>query len=220
MATLRRFPRTADAAEIAAAIDTDGYAIVHDMLDADALSRLRAELDPLLVSTPAGHETFFGSKTVRFGSLVARSEQSRAMVLDPLVQEIAEAVLGPFCANVQINYTGVMHLLPGEDAQVVHRDANIYPFQYPAPPLICATMWAVNDFTKENGATWLVPGSHRWEEARRPTESEVVQAVMPAGSMLVYNGAVYHAGGANRSNGPRTGCAIHFSLGWLRQEEN
>ncbi|MBT5432211.1 MAG: hypothetical protein HN768_14330 [Rhodospirillaceae bacterium] len=78
----------------------------------------------------------------------------------------------------------------------------------------------MNDFTKENGATWLVPGSHLWEEGRVPQEGDVVQAVMPAGSMLLYNGSVFHAGGANRSNGPRTGCALQYALGWLRQEEN
>lgn len=220
MPDLNTFPATAAADEIAASIQVQGYAIIHDMLDADGLARLRAELEPRIATTPGGHEAFMGAKTVRFGCLLARCEETRAMVLDPLLLELAEAMLGAFCARFQLSYTGVMHLLPGEEAQVVHRDAALFPFQNPAPPIICSTMWAVTEFTKENGATWLVPGSHLWEEGRMPEEEEVVQAVMPAGSMLLYNGSVFHAGGANRSNGPRTGCALQYSLGWLRQEEN
>ncbi len=220
MAAPDAFERSADPAAVAEAVAEHGYAIVRDMLDTEGLARLRGELRPLISATPAGHEAFMGARTVRFGRLLARSEQARAMALDPLLLEIVEGVLGPFCVRIQINYTGVMHLLPGETAQVLHRDAGLYPFQNPAPPLICATMWAVTDFSRGNGATWLAPGSHLWDEDRVPVESEVVQAEMPAGSMLLYNGAVFHGGGANRSNAARTGCAIQFALAWLRQEEN
>ncbi len=220
MVRLNTFKATDDAAVIAASIAEQGYAIVHDMLDGDGLARLRGELDPLLAVTPGGKEAFMGARTKRFGALLARCEEARSMALHPLLLGIVEGVLGPYCARFQINYTGVMHLEPGEKSQVVHRDASLYPFQNPAPPTICATMWAVTDFTRENGATWLVPGSHLWEDGRAPTAEEVVQAVMPAGSMLIYNGSVFHAGGANTSNAARTGCALQYSLGWLRQEEN
>ena len=220
MARSNRFPRTASAEEVAASIEEDGYAIVHDMLAPDGLGRLRDQLAPLVDSTLAGHEAFMGAKTKRFGALLGRCEESRTMALDPLLLGIVEMVLGPYCARFQLNYTGVMHLMPGEQAQPLHRDAALYPFQNPAPPTILATMWAVSDFTRENGATWLVPGSHLWDDDRVPVEAEVIQAEMPAGSMLLYNGSVYHAGGANRSNGARCGCAIQFALGWLRQEEN
>ena len=221
MAKLNRFDAAATSAqEVAQAIADDGYAIISGALDAIGLAALRGELDPLIEATPCGHEDFMGKHTKRFGCLMARCPKSHDMALDPLVLGVVEAVLGPYCANVQINYTGVMHLEPGEKAQVLHRDASLYPFQNPAPPTICATMWAVSDFTKENGATCLVPGSHRWEDARDPTPDEIVMAEMPAGSVLIYNGSTIHAGGANRSNGARTGAAIQFALGWLRQEEN
>ena len=216
MAAPDAFDRNADPAAVAGAIAERGYAIVRDMLDAAGLARLRGDLEAPLAATPTGREAFMGARTVRFGRLLARSERARAMALDPLLLDIVERVLGPFCARFRINYTGVMHLLPGEVAQVVHRDAALYPFRNPAPPLICATMWAVTDFTRENGATWLAPGSHLWDEDRAPVEREIVQAEMPAGSMLVYNGAVFHGGGANRSKAARTGCAIQFALGWLR----
>ena len=220
MAALNAFGRSAGPAVVAESVAEHGYAIVHDMLDADGLARLRGELGPPIAATPAGREAFMGARTVRFGRLLARSGEARGMALDPLLLGVVEGVLGPFCVRFQINYTGVMHLLPGETAQVLHRDAGLYPFQNPAPPTICATMWAVTDFTRENGATWLAPGSHLWDEDRSPVGSEVAQAEMPAGAMLLYNGAVLHGGGANRSDAARTGCAIQFALGWLRQEEN
>ena len=220
MARPTHFSRDTDAATIAGHIADQGYAIVTGMLPADGLERLRGELQPHLDAAEGGHEAFMGAKTKRIGSLLARSTMSREMALDPLLLDLVARVLGPYCANFQLNYTGLMYLMPGEKAQPLHRDAALYPFQNPAPPTICATMFAVSDFTRENGATWLVPGSHLWDDGRTPQAEEVIQAEMPAGSMLIYNGSVYHAGGANQSNGARFGCAIQYSLGWLRQEEN
>ena len=212
--------QTADADEVAGAIERDGYAIVTGLLDSDGISALKGELDPLIEATPFGHEDFMGKYTKRFGCLLARCPASHDMALNSLVLGVVDKVLGPYCANFQINYTGVMHLEPGEKAQVLHRDAGLYPFQNPAPPTICATMWAVSDFTAENGATCLVPGSHLWDDERQPKPAEIAMAEMPAGSVLIYNGSTIHAGGANRSNSERTGAAIQFALGWLRQEEN
>jgi ectoine hydroxylase-related dioxygenase (phytanoyl-CoA dioxygenase family) len=220
MTRLNSFAHDADGALIAASIAEHGYAIVQDMLAPDTLERLRSELQPHLDAAEGGKEAFMGARTKRIGALLSRSAVSRDMALDPLLLDLVERVLGPYCARVQLNYTGLMYLMPGEKAQPLHRDAALYPFQNPAPPTICATMFAVSDFTRENGATWLVPGSHLWDDAREPRAEEVIQAEMPAGSMLIYNGSTYHAGGANHSNGARFGCAIQYSLGWLRQEEN
>ena len=221
MPALNRFDaRSTDADEVGNAIDRDGYAIVTGVFDSDHVAALKRELDPLIAATPCGHEDFMGKHTKRFGCLLARCPTSHEMALHPLVLGVVGKVLGPYCARFQINYTGIMHLEPEERAQVLHRDASLYPFQNPAPPTILATMWAVSDFTAANGATCLVPGSHLWDDARQPTADEIVMAEMPAGSVLMYNGSTIHAGGANRSNGARTGAAIQFSLGWLRQEEN
>ena len=142
------------------------------------------------------------------------------MVVHPLVLAVADRVLGPYCARYQINYTGIMHIEPGESAQTMHRDTGLYPIQNPAPPLTLATMWAVTDFTAENGATRIVPGSHLWPDARVPDAEEIGAAEMPAGSLMIYVGNTIHGGGANSSNAARCGLALHYSLGWLRQEEN
>jgi hypothetical protein len=220
MVSLNTFSADAAPGTVSASIREEGYAVIHGMLDDDGLARLRGDLDPLLDATPCGSEAFMGYKTKRFGALLSRSPAARDMALHPMLLGLLDELLLPHCARYQVNYTGVMHLEPGEKAQVMHRDSSFYPFQNPAPTTICATMWAVSDFTRENGATWLAPGSHLWPDGRVPTEDEVIQAEMPAGSMLLYIGSMFHCGGANFSNSARTGCALQFALGWLRQEEN
>ena len=66
----------------------------------------------------------------------------------------------------------------------------------------------------------MVPGSVDWPDDRRPEPAEICQAVMPAGSLLLYTGSVFHGGGENRSAADRIGINITYSLAWLRQEEN
>jgi ectoine hydroxylase-related dioxygenase (phytanoyl-CoA dioxygenase family) len=143
------------------------------------------------------------------------------MAIHPVVMALADIVLQPHCVRYQLNFSGIMQLLPGARAQDVHRDGDLYPFRHPCPPMSMPTMWALTDFTDDNGATWVVPGSHRWAEDRDPTADEIVHAAMPAGSLLVYLGGTIHGGGANVTpSSIRTGLAFQYSLGWLRQEEN
>lgn len=221
MATLNTFDADVGADTLVAAIEQDGYAIVRELLDPETLARLSDELTPHLEATDLGDpDAFMGHKTKRFGALLSRCPTSRDMVVHPLVLEIADRVLGPYCARYQVNYTGVMHVEPGETVQTMHRDTGLYPIQNPAPPLTLATMWAVTDFSPENGATRFVPGSHRWPDERVPEPDEIAQAEMPAGSLLMYVGSLIHGAGANRSNAARCGVALHYCLGWLRQEEN
>jgi ectoine hydroxylase-related dioxygenase (phytanoyl-CoA dioxygenase family) len=220
MTMLNTFPATASAEEIVASMEVESYAIVHGVLDDERLAALRDELAPYLDVASSGNEALTGFRTKRFGALLAKIPSSRAIATHPLVLSVAERLLGPYCARFQLNYTGIMHLEPGETAQSLHRDSFLYPIQNPCPPLILSTMWAVSDFTVENGGTCIVPGSHLWPEARKPDPREIVAAEMPAGSVLLYNGAVFHGSGANRSRQPRTGCALQYSLAWLRQEEN
>ena len=113
-----------------------------------------------------------------------------------------------------------MHIEPGETRQVLHRDIGLYPIASPCPPLTVATMWALSDFTRKNGGTRLVPGSHLWSSDRVPKPEEVVATEMTAGSVLIYTGNTIHGGGSNHADRPRSGVALHYNLGWLRQEEN
>jgi ectoine hydroxylase-related dioxygenase (phytanoyl-CoA dioxygenase family) len=206
--------------EVAEALLDDGYVIVEGLAP-DLTDRALAELRADIAATPTGHTDFLGDRTKRLNGLVRRSAAAREMAVHPMVLALADAVLQPHCARYQLNYSGVIHLLPGAKAQELHRDGDLYPFRHPCPPMLMPTMWALTDFTADNGATLVVPGSHRWAEERDPTADEIVSAVMPAGSLLVYLGGTIHAGGANVSQSlVRTGLAFQYSLAWLRQEEN
>jgi len=110
---------------------------------------------------------------------------------------------------------------PGARKQVLHREDDPYPFfPVPRPDLIIASMTAVTDFTVANGATQIVPGSHRWSADRAAKPEEVLQAEMKTGDTLVWMGGTLHGAGANVSDQWRYGLFLSYSLGWLRQEEN
>lgn len=82
-------------------------------------------------------------------------------------------------------------------------------------------MWAVTDFTAANGATRVVPGSHR--EPRSPVPFEdlpSIPAEMPRGSVLVWHGSLWHGGGANTTTTRRLGVAMNYCAGYVRQQEN
>ena len=134
---------------------------------------------------------------------------------------MVDAILLPHCINYRIGSCTGIEILPGETAQPLHRDDGIYPISIQGMELQVSAMWALDDFTRENGATHVVPGFHQGP-SRSVTERAVhsVQAPMPKGSLLLYLGSVLHGGGANTTDAPRMGLINTYSLGWLRQEEN
>jgi len=204
---------------MAASILEHGYAIIEEVAT-DLARRALEQLKPHIEAAPFGHTDFLGARTKRLGALFRRSNAARELVIHPTVMALCDRLLLPHCARYQLNFSGIMHLEPGAEAQTLHRDGVLYPMLHPHPPMIMPAMWALTDFTAENGGTQVVPGSHMWEHDREPYEDEVMNAEMPAGSVLVYTGGTYHGGGRNRSNTVRTGMALQYSLGWLRQEEN
>tara|TARA_Y100001936_G_C16036493_1_gene648902 strand:- start:975 stop:1604 length:630 start_codon:yes stop_codon:yes gene_type:complete len=141
--------------------------------------------------------------------------------MHPTITDLAREFLEPFTEKIQLHLTQIINIQPGQGAQPRHRDRLAWGGYLPAEiePQF-NTIWALTDFTEENGATRVVPGSVNWPEDRRPTDEETVQAVMPAGSVLLYSGSVIHGGGQNLSESNRTGLNITYCLGWLRTEEN
>jgi len=122
---------------------------------------------------------------------------------------------------VQLSLTQAVNIAPGEGAQILHRDRGLWGGHIPRRiETQLGTMIAVSDFTHENGATRVVPGSAHWDARREPTADEITSADMKAGSILVYNGTVIHGGGQNSTDRPRLGVLLHYTLGWLRQQEN
>ncbi len=196
-----------------------GYLIVEE-LAVELAARTHAELTPHIDEAPFGHDEFLGARTKRLGGILMKSEAARELVTHPVVLGLAQSVLLDYATNYQLNFSGIMHLEPGAEAQPLHRDGDLYPLSHLDIITLMPSMWALSDFDGENGGTQVVPGSHRWPDGRRARADEIVSADMPAGSVLVYLGGTIHGGGTNRSNRARTGMALQYSLGWLRQEEN
>ena len=196
--------------------------MVVDRLAAPAcVGALREELAPWLEATSAGTDGFSGRRTRRTGGLIARSPTARELVTHPRVLETVRLVLEG-ATNFQLHLTQLIAIGPGEKAQAIHRDQWAFDF-FPFPrgyEVQCNTIWALTDFTEANGATRVIPGSHRLEDGRRFREEDTEPAEMEAGSVLFYTGSLYHGGGANRSDAVRCGLNLTYCRAWLRQEEN
>jgi len=210
-----------DFEEIAAILDCDGVICFKGILPKDSLGTLREELDPYFAKTKFCEGPFVGTQTKRLNGLVVKSAIARDMIINPLILKTMDHILGPFCSTILLNITQGIQIWPGQRAQVIHADDVMYPMKRYEHELMADVIWAYSDFTKENGATVVVPGSHRWNDRNRiPQKEESVQAEMNAGDALIYRGSLLHNGGANKSNQPRTGLLISYCLGWLRQFEN
>ncbi len=218
--SLTRLEGAADVDSVLAAIERDGAVILEGVLPAPALDALRAEVDPYIDATPPGRDDFAGRLTTRTGALVARSPACRELILHPTVLEAARRFLAPYCDRIQLHLSQIIRLKPGQAAQAIHRDRWAWGTHLAHVEPQFNTIWAVTDFTAENGATHVAPGSATWPDARRPTAAQTTQAVMSRGSVLVYTGSVFHGGGANQSQADRIGLNLTYTLGWLRQEEN
>ena len=222
MAELVHLQNTSTAEDIIEVLNNDAGVIIDGLIDQKEVNLLNKDLAPYLKNDVFGRDEFTGFKTKRIGALIARSEACRKLALQPLVNEVSEKYLSPFCDGYQLHFTSAVSIGPGESKQILHRDRGIWGGYLPrrVEPLM-STIWAVTEFTKENGATQIVPGSHLWEKDRIPKANEIAYAEMKPGSVLLYTGTVLHGGGANSSkNDIRTGVFLHYALNWLRQEEN
>ena len=219
--TLKVFDASTALPELIAALREDGVIVLREQISRELADAVAAELRPHFdrIGTAAQND-FNGYKTLRISSILKRSRRSAELIAHPRILEIADAILLPHCINYRIGSCTGIEIWPGESPQRLHRDDGIYPIRMPGIEWQIAVNWALDDFTKENGGTHVILGSHNWKEPRLPLPEDTVQAEMPKGSVLVYLGSVWHGGGANRSNKARMGLVNTYSLGWLRQEEN
>src|SRR3984893_4836159 len=201
-------------------LEDDGCIVIENMLEEARHRVLDAEIRPLLDATAPCQGNFYGFATRRLSGLIAKSEYCRLMSVDPRIRVIMDEFLLKSCRAYQLNLTQAIQIGPGEPQQLIHADDLMFSFEHPGREAMINCMWAVDEFTKENGATLLVPGSHKWPRDRIPEAHEITQGAMPKGSVLIYFGSLLHAGGANRTDKPRTGIVIRYSLGCLRQGEN
>jgi len=202
-------------------LDEDAGLIIDNFLSDQNLESIRDDLKPYLNVTRNGQDEFTGFETKRVGALMARSKTCQDLALDPLINQMADSFLGPHCESYQLHFTSAIQIGPGESSQILHRDRGVWGGYIPRKiETQFSTVWAINDFTKENGATQVVPGSHKWHKDRQPLPEEIAYAEMKAGSVFIYTGSVLHGGGTNVTEQPRLGVFLHYAPSWLRQEEN
>jgi ectoine hydroxylase-related dioxygenase (phytanoyl-CoA dioxygenase family) len=200
-------------------IRRDGYTIVEDAIEPeliDAANEALARLERDLNARPSAN-AFEGVRTVRIYNLLAYGAPFTRIPIHPSVLPIVEGVLDEGCL---ISSLSSIAIDPGEIAQPIHADDQLIPLDKPHRPIVCNSMWALTDFTEENGATRLVPASHRRPNPDYGGAYDTIAAVMPKGSALIWDGALWHGGGANRTGVRRTGIAMNYCAGFIRQQEN
>ena len=203
--------------EILGRLDDSGYALVPDAVEREVIETARRELETIVESTPTGRDDFEGRSTRRVYALFAKTRALDPLALHPTVLAVLDRVLGHY----QLSAPAAISIGPGQAAQPLHPDDAIYPVPRPHPELVVNVMWPLQGFTSANGATVVVPGSHRWGDEERPgSDAATVSVPMPAGSALIYLGSVWHGGGANTTDTPRLGVVLHYAASWLRPVEN
>ena len=202
-------------------IDQDAAVIIDDVIADVEIDKILNELNPFIKGNLKGADEFTGFQTTRVGALIARSHGCRNLAMHTKINALASQFLEPHCDNYQLHFTSLISIGPGETKQILHRDRGLWG-GYISRKIETqfAVVWAATDFTFENGATQLVPGSHKWDAKREPLEDEIAYAEMKKGSVLIYTGSVLHGGGDNISDEVRSGIFIHYAPGWIRQQEN
>ncbi|MFE7721299.1 phytanoyl-CoA dioxygenase family protein [Nocardia rhizosphaerihabitans] len=196
-----------------AAVLRDGYVILPDLLTPEQLDDIRESVQPLLYRHGRNH--FEGHTTQRVYSVLNKTASCDRIADHPRVLALLDRL---FLPNYLLSMLQVINILPGEQAQMLHTDDGFYPIPRPRAALGAATIWAIDDFTADNGATDIIAGSHRWGD-RLPVESDRAPVVMSAGSCVFFLGTLWHGGGANRSNRPRLAVTAQYCEPWLRPQE-
>ena len=225
------------------AIDAQGYVVIERQLAAAEVAAMRAALRPRLTAELLGRNNFEGHRTERVYALVGTHPLFAALVVHERILAICDALLE---ANYLLTASQAINIHPGETPQPFHTDDTFYKIPRPRKAISVSTIFAIDAFTPENGATQIVPGSHTWgelsaaalehvdfrtrpKEARRPEDApavdaalddRVVDVTMTAGSVIVFLGTLLHRGGANRSNHPRLAVSNQYCEPWARPQEN
>ena len=229
-ASAPRFADSRDPGAIVEALREHGAVLVDEMIDGATVAAINDEVDDAVAAAQPGAKTvnaaieaFFGPQTKHVSSLAGVSPTfANEVMTHPTYLAVCDAILLPQCSRYRLNLGHLIVRGPGAESQIPHRDEDVWPhFPRPHADIQIASMLALVDFRAENGATRVVPGSHRWDRARRPEPRETVDAVIPAGGAVLYLGSTIHFAGTNSTaNEWRRGVHVSYTLGWLRTEEN
>lgn len=221
---LPRFDAGVDVDGAAEALSRSGAVIIENAIAPGQLREIRRDLAPYFNKALPGEGQFYGRSTRRFGALFAKAKSTWDLGIHPIVLPAIEKVLttartdGLATDTIDLSCTQAISIGPGEVAQFMHRDEELWPFpkSYEVTAIV---MWTLTDFTRENGATRIIPESHLWPRDRTPEPGEAAYAEAPAGSAIIWLGGTMHGGGANGTTQNRLGLATAFKLGWLAPQE-
>lgn len=197
-------------------IEEYGYTVIEDFLSRQQIENLKDAFNtdlPITEMRAIGTDT---GRTWRAHNLLAKTRAADFIFLDPRLRKLVQNFLND---RTQINITAMFNTLPGETKQLLHQDDGLWPIPRPHPHFLCNALIALDDFDIQNGATHLVPYSHKWHDRRVDQSAPTVQIEMKAGSMVVWAGAMWHAGGANTSDRERMGLFISHGVSYLRPQE-
>jgi ectoine hydroxylase-related dioxygenase (phytanoyl-CoA dioxygenase family) len=200
--------------------ERDGYVVLENVID----DNLSGELKEALLKTEhdqniTGRDTDFeGRKTIRIYNLLAHGKAFWKVPIHEAVLPFAESVLD---AELQLSSISSITLCPGQEAQPLHADDQLIPVAKPHQPFTLNCVWAISDFTEENGATRLIPGSHKaGDMPDYDVKMDSVPGEMSAGSVIFWHGSLWHGGGTNRTEERRYSIANYYCHGFIRQQEN
>jgi len=197
-----------------------GYCVLRDIVDPAEVAGLAEDLAPSFDAAPFCQGGFYGERTRRFGRLLMRSPRAAPFVLHPLICQIAEEILSPFCDRIQLNLSQAIGLYPGALPQLPHRDQDMWRGAIGEVEYLVNVMWPFTPYRQANGATLLWPGSHGMRALEPEPPSEPVAIEMDPGSALLFLGSTLHGAGGNSTRQVRRGMLVSYCLGWLKPYEN
>ena len=198
-----------------------GYVILKNLLTREEVAEIRAAVEPLL--GVGGRNNFEGFKTRRVYAVLSKTRALDSMIAHPVVMALLRQFLMP---NFLLTAAQVIDICPGETPQPFHHDDQFTQVPRPREPFSMATVWALDDnFTAANGATVVIPESHKWGDDKVPTQKMVedlgIAAELPIGSCVFFSGTLWHGGGANMSSDTnRCAFTAQYCQPWVRPQEN
>jgi len=197
-----------------------GYCVIPNLIDPDQVAAVDRELAPDFANTPFCQGGFYGERTKRFGRLLNRSTRAQHHVMHPLVLQIVETILSPWCDRIQLNLTQAIALHPGALPQLPHRDQDMWRGAIGETEYLVNVMWPFTPYTKANGATLVWPNSHGQKALDPEPQTEPVAIELQPGEALLFLGSTLHGAGGNRTDEIRRGMIVSYCLGWLKPYEN